>query len=381
MDLNRLSRNYETTPLGVREPIPKEDLEYLYIELNYCFREIAWIMHKSENTISRYCKKYGLLKSHELHKKSMEDYYLRTIGVRNPALLPSSQEKMKKTMLERYGVENIAYSKDKQEKKKQTCLEKYGVDNVAKSDFVKEKSKKTNLEKYGKEHHTQSEEVKAKKDKTMLERYGCLVPLQNKDIKKKQEETCLERYGTKNPFQNKSIQNKQKETVKEKYGVDNVAQNHKIITKVILTKKLKGNFNTSLAETEIQKLLFKIFPKVQVQYNLDERYPYNCDFYVPEMDLFIEYQGFISHGNQPYGLDAVYDEKLLQKWWKKVELFQKDNPTKPLYDCAYYNYIMTWAVSDPLKRQIAKENNLNWIEFFNMEDFMEWYKGICETLN
>ena len=127
MDLNRLSRDYDLQPLKARDDIPKEDLEYLYLELNYCFREIAKIMHTSDNTIRRRCKKYGITKSKEMHAKSLEDYYLRTIGVKNPALLKNSIEKKNKTMMERYGVENIAHSKEIQEKKRKTWFSFFKV--------------------------------------------------------------------------------------------------------------------------------------------------------------------------------------------------------------------------------------------------------------
>ena len=30
-------------------------------------------------------------------------------------------------------------------------------------------------------------------------------------------------------------------------------------------------------------------------------------------------------------------------------------------------------MKDPIKRNWAKEHNLNWIEFFNMNQFMDWF--------
>ena len=40
----------------------------------------------------------------------------------------------------------------------------------------------------------------------------------------------------------------------------------------------------------------------------------------------------------------------------------------------YMAFIDTWTKRDPLKRETAKKNNLNWLEFFNMEQFFAWYK-------
>ena len=39
----------------------------------------------------------------------------------------------------------------------------------------------------------------------------------------------------------------------------------------------------------------------------------------------------------------------------------------------YLRAIKVWSKTDPLKREIAKKNNLNWIEFFNMNQFLDWF--------
>ena len=35
--------------------------------------------------------------------------------------------------------------------------------------------------------------------------------------------------------------------------------------------------------------------------------------------------------------------------------------------------IYVWSNLDTRKREIAKENNLNYLEFFNKEEFMNWF--------
>ena len=77
------------------------------------------------------------------------------------------------------------------------------------------------------------------------------------------------------------------------------------------------------------------------------------------MDLYIEYQGLWTHGLKPFEGTA---EDL-----QKVELW-KNRKTK------YYKMaIDTWTRRDVKKRKLAKENNLNWLEFFNMQQFMKWF--------
>ena len=77
------------------------------------------------------------------------------------------------------------------------------------------------------------------------------------------------------------------------------------------------------------------------------------------MDLYIEYQGFWTHGKEPYiGSD---EQKEIIKLWASKNTDQ------------YKRAIKTWTIKDPLKRETAKKNNLNWIEFFNIKQFMKWY--------
>ena len=40
----------------------------------------------------------------------------------------------------------------------------------------------------------------------------------------------------------------------------------------------------------------------------------------------------------------------------------------------YDNAISTWTIRDVNKRKIAKENKLNWIEFFSILELNEWLK-------
>lgn len=418
--MERLSRDYSKQPLGSKELIPFEDLVYLFIELNYCYEKISKIVGKSANAVSKQCKKHGLIKPKERQKESIQNYYMETLGVKNPAQLKSSQDKMKKTMLEKYGVENIAFRKETKDKRKQTCLKKYGVDNPAKLEENKQKMKETNLERYGVEYAAQSEKIKEKQQNTMLEKYGCLVPLQNKEIKEKQEQTCLERYGVKNPFQNKQIQEKYYQKLKEKYGIDNImqltsskerlkqtclklygvenplqvlafrekqketmlklygvenaSQSEELKQKKYDTMRKNGTWPINSQEEEkIYETLITKFNGVERQYNKDPRYPFLCDFYIPDLDLFIEHQGYISHGKHPY-TGSEEDEQIVEEWY--IRAYELAEKKQSIEENSYLSYINTWTVRDPLKRQTAKENNLNWIEFFSFKEFMDWFSII-----
>ena len=38
----------------------------------------------------------------------------------------------------------------------------------------------------------------------------------------------------------------------------------------------------------------------------------------------------------------------------------------------YHGMITVWTVGDPLKRQTAKDNNLNYLEFFSVDELKIW---------
>ena len=140
-------------------------------------------------------------------------------------------------------------------------------------------------------------------------------------------------------------------------------QNKEVRNKVDITKHKNGTFNTSKPEQEVKRLLEKKFPNVQYQYK-SEKYPFNCDFYIPELDLYIEFQGTWTHGKHPFS-ESVEDLETLDKW-----------KTESITSEFYKNAIEVWTIKDVEKRKIALQNNINWLEFFTIDEFLEWYNSI-----
>ena len=127
------------------------------------------------------------------------------------------------------------------------------------------------------------------------------------------------------------------------------------------------SFNTSKQENLIYKLLKEKFSDTKQCYR-DKRYPFNCDFYIPSLDLFIEYQGTWTHGNEPFkGLPHQWN--IINNWNDKSKEINFNGVKKEYYK----NGIYTWLVSDVVKRTTARLNKLNWLEFFNINDFLNWY--------
>ena len=222
---------------------------------------------------------------------------------------------------------------------RKACLEKYGVINGGGAPEILEKIKETNRKKFGSDWY-----------------------LQTDDYKRKTKET-LEQYGVTNVFQLKEVKDKIKQTNLERYGVEYNMQNKEVRNKVDITKRKNGTFNTSKPEQEIKRLLEEKFPNVQYQYK-SEKYPFNCDFYIPELDLYIEFQGTWTHGKHPFS-ESVEDLETLNKW-------KTESITSEFYKSA----IEVWTIKDVEKRKIALQNNINWLEFFALEDFMNWYNSI-----
>ena len=222
---------------------------------------------------------------------------------------------------------------------RKACLEKYGVINGGGAPEVLEKIKETNRKKFGSDWY-----------------------LQTDDYKRKTKET-LEQYCVTNVFQLKEVKDKIKRTNLERYGVEHNMQNKEVRNKVDITKHKNGTFNTSKPEQEIKRLLEEKFSDVKYQYK-SEKYPFNCDFYIPELDLYIEFQGTWTHGKHPFS-ESVEDLETLDKW-----------KTESITSEFYKNAIEVWTIKDVEKRKIALQNNINWLEFFTIDEFLEWYNSI-----
>lgn len=203
-----------------------------------------------------------------------------------------------------------------------------------------DKSKQTKLERYGSLGYNNRDKAK----KTCLIKYGVDNPKKSEWAKKKTIETCLKKYGVCQPTQIKKI-------------IDITHQQQCILNQQA-TKRKNNTFNSSRKEDELYSLLCNKYGVTNIirQYS-EERYKYNCDFYIKSLDTFIELQGMWTHGKHPYNQDSIEDQVTLQKWQSRA-----DNGSR-----FYKNAIKVWTVSDPEKRKKAKENNLKYIEVFDLD--------------
>ena len=235
----------------------------------------------------------------------------------------------------------MSNSKDVKNKIVNTCLEKYGVRNGGGSKEALQKIKETNMNKRGVTCPLKDPIVQAKIKQTNIIRYGVDNPNKCQKIKEKTKQTCLRKYGA-TSFLISDYCNK-------------IRNNKYIQDKIQHTKIKHKTFNTSKPEEELYLYIKEKFPSVIRQYKDKERYPFNCDFYIPELDLFLELNGTWTHGKHPYDPNSIDDNKIVSKM--------------ELKNTKYYKIALkVWTVSDPKKRQYAKVNNLNFKEVWTLQE-------------
>ena len=293
--------------------------------------------------------------------------------------------KIRETCLLKYGDEHYS----NRIKAKETCLQRYGVTSPLKSEIFKQKSKETCLQRYGVEYTGQIPEKIEKTHKVCLEKYGVDSVFKVQKFRNQSLDTCIKKYASDeddinsivNIGQLKYIKDKIKNTCLEKYGVENPMQtqyyknlissilsSNEIQEKIYNTKLLNNSFNISYQEDVCFDLLKEKYSDCIRQYK-SELYPFNCDFYIPSLDLYIEYNGSHYHHYHPFDINDDNDINELNRLKEKAE---NSNAHKNGKKSQYDNIIYTWTILDLKKRNIAQQNNLNYIEFWNINEVKEW---------
>lgn len=246
---------------------------------------------------------------------------------------------------------------EKQEKTKETLIRIYGQPYTFQSEIIKEKSRKTCLAKYKNTSFVNSDNCR----QIIKEKYGVEYAFQSPEIIKKCKQSIFDKYHVENYAKTKECQDKIKNTCMEKYGVSSWSKttefkkfmkDHKeeINDKRIKTKIKNGTLNTSYEEQKLFNLLKTYYPDVISQYKSEE-YPFYCDFYIPSENLYIEYQGYPTHGGKPFE-NTIDDNIKLNEWVSKN----------------YDGWIFDWTKRDVMKRNCAKSHKLRWIEFFHYDE-------------
>ena len=287
-------------------------------------------------------KKYGRKNFGSAEK--VKEYWISHYGVDNPAKTDFVKKKMRETNLRKYGFNCSSKSEIVKEKTKQTCLKRYGVEYTGQIEEAKEKSKKTCLEKYGSEYYIGSKDCLEKTIEFSKQNYNVDWFTKSEEIKNKAKKTMLRRYGVEYSMQ----------IPKNKEYMSYLMSSYEMQERRYNTMKRNHTFNSSSTEEELFLYIKSRFPKVVRQYKDKNRYPYFCDFYIPELDYFIELQGYYTHGKHPFDPNSNEDLQLIEYYKKKYG-----------EDC---QPITIWSIKDVEKRECAKRNNLNFKEIWSLED-------------
>ena len=300
------------------------------------------------------------------HKESVRNSLLMHYGVTSPMKSEICKQKAIATFMRHYGVRWNLASKDVREQIAKTMIEKYGYRYPIQSPVIREKTRKTCLERYGTEYVMSTDHFQEASRKTCLERYGYEYPGQVPEIQMKREQTCLERYGFRNPWSSPDVKQKIKLTNIERFG--GVSPNCSIDVRMKALETARRNRTISHYKTSyekiVERLLLSYFGEDDVvyQYIDKDRYPWKCDFYVKSEDLFVEVQGYWTHGHKPYDPEDMETVSLVEQWKEAVKRKKEGMvPGISKYESAIYNY----TIRDVEKRRCAKEHSLKYIEIFS----------------
>ena len=354
--------------------ITKDTYIYLYIELNLVKKEILEFLKSLGLTSLHHIEDFHISKPKDLEVKAREEIYCIKTGYTNPSLVPEIVKKIsmgiKKAfqndptiVKRRYETLGKEGKKKATQKSLKTKRERYGDSNYNN----REKAKETIFRNYGVGNPSQAQEIKDLKKASLLKHYNVKSVFGLPEVRKKISLTNLQRYGVTQPLLSVEIQRKIKETFKKK----SLEEKKNIYEKVFKTKKERKNLNTSKGENKIFSLLIQKFPDTLTQYK-SSVYPYSCDFYIPSLDVYIEYQGSWTHGNHPYDENNPEDLKTLEKWKEKSKEINFRGQKKLFY----LNAIKVWSIKDVEKREIACKNKLKYLEFFNEKEFLDWFNKI-----
>jgi hypothetical protein len=283
-------------------------------------------------------------------------------GVENPMQLESVKQGMRERSLIKTGYETPLHNPAIHQKGRERLLREEGIINVSQREVVKQQIKASLKEHYGLDVtcSAQVPELLQKQINTTMERHGVKSFLSKPEIRELGFNEQEKKYGVRHFLQSKDFNDKRPEYLQKQYATNLIryggitpSSDPAVINKQHATKRSNGTFKTSSKEDEVHLLLSERWGTVR-QYK-DPRYPFCCDFYLPDYDLFIEYNGTWTHGPAAFNSENPEHLVILKTWESKKGNF-------------YKNAVRNWTVADPKKREIAKTAKLNFLELWGMND-------------
>jgi very-short-patch-repair endonuclease/endogenous inhibitor of DNA gyrase (YacG/DUF329 family) len=256
-------------------------------------------------------------------------------GADMPFQSEAVRDRAKATLLERIGVETPFESAEIRARAEASFIENHGVPNkmqIARAAFN---------EQHGVTNAYQAQFVKDGIKATMVERYGVEHALQNADILSKMQEKYYSVHGVRNPFQlhlNRElyeiIQNKEQFTdlitgssvveITEKYecSIDLIYDYHDRYGLDILKKRIRSRYEEEIAD---------ILSEIGVNFERNNQRlirPLELDFYLPDHNLAIEFNGLYWHseinGNKNKSYHAEKTNQCLEHGVQLLTIFEDE---------------------------------------------------------
>lgn len=235
-------------------------------------------------------------------------------------------------------------------------------------------------------------------DETMIKEFGVPCNFMRDDVKQnvikirnesdfyeKRKSTVKEKYGVEYAFHQKEAKEKANESFvkyanKMKEANDRVRiamltgdysnvsdedkrcfdKTQETVDKIEKTKEKNKTVYSSKAEDDLYNILSSKYKDI-IRNRKHPLYPHKCDFYIKDIDLYIEYQGSIFHQFEPYIEDSDRcKDKLMKLKFREAYSLCILNKEYNRYSGAIEN----WTKTDVLKRNEAKQNKLNFLEIF-----------------
>ena len=277
----------------------------------------------------------------KMHNMSIKDYYDKFYKKENEGICPVCGKSTKFIrFVEGYRVfcssKCAANYLETIEKRKATNFKKIGVCFPLQNESIKNKTKNTILEKYGVENPSQIQDVKDKKIKTTLEHYGVINPFNIDRVK----EHCREKAKIKGKhkkfyFKKYSYLYKTGKIIDFNNGLITIQCNNcnniSTMDQHLFFVRLKRGHNPCL---NCNKLTHPISHKEEELYSIiKEQYhgiikrnnrkiipPQELDFYLPDINLAIEFNGTYWHADKRfYKADDMLVHGSAQYIWSRDE--------------------------------------------------------------
>jgi len=307
-------------------------------------------------------------------------------GVDNVFQTEEVKEKIKETTLERYGVAHHNQCQEVRQKTIATNLEKYGVENTfqltdrveegmlkkyghkysAHVPEIQQRKEQTNIKKYGHKSPAGNPAIRQKSLNTNMQRYGTQFPQKITEIKKKIVKTNITKYGVDNPAKSSEVKEKIKQTCIKRYGVEYSLQSSEVREKGYETSKKNNSFSKSKEEESFLKYL-KIFDDKLIPHVKHPVLGHNIDYYLPTLDLWVQYDGVYWHGKEK--------RKNLSKRARKIE---KTVVRDELQNKTIKNLIRFW--SDEVEIAVSNETIFDLIKEKIKSKIPEFNKEICHQV-